>query len=178
MAKRSSVEQIPKAVKEWLDRALVESNFSGYTLLHELAKAKGVDISRSALGRYGQKFEERIKTLRLATEQAKAIVDASPDDGNAMSEALTRMVQEKLFTVLMALEVNPEDINITKVSRAIADLTRASISQKKWAIEAKTRLDERLKVMEADAKKQTGDQKAIALDMLKKIREEAYGIFQ
>lgn len=175
--KRSSVERLPKSVKEWLDRSLVESNFSGYEALAAELKARGCEVSRSAVHRYGQQFEDRIKALRLATEQAKAVVEASPDDTNAMSEALARLVQEKLFTVLMELKVDPEEINITKVTRAIADLTRASISQKKWAIEARARMDEKLKALETEARKKTGEQQTIALDMLQRIREDAYGIF-
>ena len=34
MPKRSTVKQLPQTVKDWLDAALVENNFSDYSALH------------------------------------------------------------------------------------------------------------------------------------------------
>lgn len=49
MPKRSTVKQLPQTVKDWLDAALVENNFSDYSALEEALKARGYDISRSAV---------------------------------------------------------------------------------------------------------------------------------
>ena len=111
MGKKSTVETLPKEVKEWLDRALVESNFSGYKLLAGEMKARGYEISKSAIHRYGQDFEERLKTLKMVTEQARAVVQAAPDEDGAVNDALVRLTQEKLFGVLMEIEVDPAQID-------------------------------------------------------------------
>ena len=60
MAKRSTVKTLPKAVKEWLDAALIEQDFSGYQTLEAELKARGYDISKSAVHRYGQALERRL----------------------------------------------------------------------------------------------------------------------
>ncbi|WP_027360252.1 DUF3486 family protein [Desulforegula conservatrix] len=142
MPKPSSIEILPQSVKEWLDTTLVENNFSGYQLLENELKERGYQISKSAIHRYGQNFEKRLAAVRLSTEQAKAIVDASPDDEGAVNDALMRLVQDKLFNVLIDLEVDPAKVNFGSLARAVAELGRASVTQKKWASEVKKKAEE------------------------------------
>lgn len=44
MAKRSQIEQLPKDVRHWLERALTENSFSGYLELEGLLKEKGYAV--------------------------------------------------------------------------------------------------------------------------------------
>lgn len=137
MPPKSKVQALPAEVKEWLDGALVDGNFSGYELLEAELKQRGYDIGKSSLHRYGQAFEERLKTLKLATEQARAVVQASPDDDDAMNQALIRLTQEKLFGLMMDLDIDPETVDIAKITRSIADLARSSTDAKKYAREVR-----------------------------------------
>lgn len=137
MPKRSTVDALPRELKEWLDDELVKRGFSDYVALAIDLKAKGAAISKSSLHRYGSKFEERMAQLKASTEQARAIVAASPDNEGAMSEALVRLTQEKMFAILMDLEIDPKKIDLTKFSRSVADMTRSAVSQKRWAAEAR-----------------------------------------
>lgn len=136
MPPRSKVEQMPPEVKAWLDRALVDNNFSEYEALSAELKERGFDISKSALNRYGQDFEQRLAALKMASEQAKAIVEATPDDEGAVSDALMRLVQERLFSLLLAEEGK---VDLPKAAKAIAELAKATIAQKKFAIEQNAR---------------------------------------
>jgi hypothetical protein len=142
MARRSKIETLPKAVKEWLDAQLVEGNFSGYEALANELKGRGYDISKTGLHRYGQAFDERLKTLKLVTEQARAVVQASPDDEDAMNQALVRMTQEKLFGLLLEMQVDPAKINLSGITRSIAELARASINVKDFAAKVRLRAQE------------------------------------
>lgn len=142
MPPRSKVNALPKAVKEWLDRALVDGNFGGYEALAAELKAKGYDISKTGLHRYGQAFEERMKMLKVSTEQARAVVEASPDDEDHMSQAILRVTQEKLFTLLMAMEVDPDTVDITKITHALTALTRSSTAVKDYARKVKAKAAE------------------------------------
>ena len=170
MPRRSNVAALPRELKEWLDEQLVLRGFADYVALAADLKDKGAPISKSALHRYGSKFEERMAQLRVSTEQARAIVAASPDDEGAMSEALIRLTQDKLFGILVELEVDPEAVDITKLTRSIADLARSSVGQKKWVIELRAKAAERLKAVEAEAKAMQGDSRDVALEMLAKVR--------
>lgn len=137
MPRRSKVLTLPAHVKKWLDGALIDGNFSGYEELAAELKGRGYDISKSGLHRYGSSFDDRLRALKMVTEQARAVVQASPDEENAVTEALVRLTQEKLFGVMMDLQVDPETIDLTKITRSIADLARSSVGQKKWASEAR-----------------------------------------
>lgn len=170
MPPRNKVETLPKAVKEWLDAALLENGFAKYELLSAELQEKGHTIGKSSLHRYGSKFEERMAQLRVSTEQARAVVAASPDDEGAMNEALIRLTQDKLFQVLVDLEVDPASIALPKLTKSIADLARSSISQKKWQIEVRTKAAERMKAVESEAKAMKGETRDVALAMLAKVR--------
>lgn len=138
MPPRSKIAALPSEVKAWLDSALVEGNFSDYEALASELHTKGYDISKSAIHRYGQGFEDRLSALKVATEQARAVVDAAPDNEGAVNEALMRLVQEKLFQLLMAQEGH---VDLPKVAKAIAELGKASVVQKKFRVDEQARIE-------------------------------------
>lgn len=136
MPPRSKVAQLPAEVKAWLDQALVENNFSGYEALSAELGERGFTIGKSALHAYGQGFEERLASLRMASEQAKAVVAAAPDDDGAVNEALVRLTQERLLHLLVAPEGK---IDISKIGKTVSELVKASVAQKKFAAETEAR---------------------------------------
>ncbi len=135
MPQVSKIRRLNTDDKEWLDRELISRGFSGYSELEAICRDRGIDISSSALHRYGSDFSERLDRLKMVTEQARAIVAEAPDDEGAINEALMRLVQEKLMGVVMEIEMAPGDIG--KIAKAIADLGRASVSQKRLAAEVR-----------------------------------------
>lgn len=140
MPPRDAISQLPDEVREQLEARLIKGGFAGYAELSAWLEEQGYAISKSALHRFGQKFEDRVQALKLATGQAKALVDASPDDEGAVGEALMRLVQEKLFGILLEFEVtDPSKINLGAIAKAIASLGRTSIAQKKYATEVRER---------------------------------------
>lgn len=174
MPARSKVEAMPPAVKAWLDEALVQSNFSGYELLSAELEKRGCVISKSALHRYSSKFEESLAKLKMATEQARAVVAASPDEAGDMSEALMRLCQQKTFQLLVDADVDPSKVNFEKLTLNVARLARAAVPLKKFNAEAKEKLR---KVLDAAQAAAEGDGETNALTLLRRVREEAYGIF-
>ncbi len=171
MGKKSTVETLPKEVKEWLDRSLVESNFSGYKLLAGEMKARGYEISKSAIHRYGQDFEDRLKTLKMVTEQARAVVQAAPDEDGAVNDALVRLTQEKLFGVLMEIEVDPETVDLAKLAKAVAELGKASVMQKRWLSEVRAKAEAAAANVEKIAKKG-----GLSSASVEQLRREILGI--
>lgn len=172
MGQRSKVASLPAQVKTWLDAALVEGNFSGYEQLEAELKARGFGISKSSLHRYGSEFEKKLATLKLASEQAKAIVSSAPDDEGAVSEALMRLVQEKLFQVMLDFKVDPDKpLNIAGAAKAVAELSRATVTQKKWQEEVRAKASAAADAAEKIAKK--GGLSAASVD---EIRRSILGI--
>ncbi|MFA7269874.1 MAG: DUF3486 family protein [Sterolibacterium sp.] len=163
MAPRSKITKLPAAVKDWLDKTLVEGNFADYELLSADLKARGYDISKSAIHRYGQEFEEKLAAIRIATEQARAITDAIPDDAGAMNDALIRLVQQKAFDVLVKME---EGASIKDIGLMVARLSNATVKQKQWLAEVREKASAAADAVEAIGKK--GGLSEDALDMIRK----------
>jgi hypothetical protein len=141
MAKRSKVVGLPPAVKEWLDNALIEGNFADYELLADALRAKGHDISKSSLHRYGSQFEKKLAAVKIATEQAEAIAKAVPDDENAMSDALLRVVQEKVFSMLVNMEQDPK-VGFAKLADIAINTGFSSTSVKEFRTKVKAKAKE------------------------------------
>lgn len=145
MARRGAVNDLPPSVKAWLDRALTEDNFSGYQRLERALKDRGFAISKSAIHRYGQTLERRLAAIRASTEAAKLIADASPDDKDVRSEALTALIQSELFeTIINLQEASDEKIDpaervklLSSAAKNIATLTRSSVNLKKFQAEVR-----------------------------------------
>ena len=168
MPPRSKVAALPAEVKAWLDQALVESNFSGYELLSGELESRGYSIGKSALHRYGIEFEDKLSALKMASEQARAVVQAAPDEEGAVNEALMRLVQEHLFKLLMS---DGNQIDLPKVAKAVAELGRASVVQKKWQAEFREKAEAAAARVEKIAKK--GGLNAATVD---EIRREILGM--
>ncbi|MDF3931384.1 DUF3486 family protein [Pseudomonas citronellolis] len=168
MPPRSKVQQLPANVKAWLDKYLVDTNFSGYEALSAALEERGYSIGKSALHAYGQTFEDRLAALRQSSEQAKAVVTAAPDDEGAVNEALMRLVQDHLFKLLMASEGK---LDLPKVAKAVAELGRASVVQLKWKAEFKERAEAAAAKVENIAKKG-----GLSADTVAEIRREILGV--
>jgi len=168
MPPRSKVATLPAEVKAWLDKALADNNFSDYEALADELSGRGFAISKSALHRYGQNFEERLSALKMASEQARAVVAAAPDEEGAVNEALMRLVQEHLFKLLMS---EGGQIDLPKVAKAVAELGRASVVQKKWQSEVRAKAEAAASQVEKIAKKGGLDAGTVA-----EIRREILGV--
>ncbi|WP_156302834.1 phage protein Gp27 family protein, partial [Methylogaea oryzae] len=70
-------------------------------------------------------------------DAARLIAEAAPDDADQRSAAVISLVQTDIFNVLLMLQeaetANPEErlLLMGKAAKGIADLSRASLSQKK-----------------------------------------------
>jgi hypothetical protein len=147
MPARSKVTRLPKDVREELDRRIVGGGFAGYEGLAEWLAGQGYEIGRCAVQRHGARLEERLQAIKIATEQARAIVDVSPDHEGAMSDALMSLIQERYFQLIVTLNeddaADPELLK--KISVPIADMVRASVRQKQMMQQVRERLASQLK---------------------------------
>lgn len=173
MPSRSKISQLPQEIQEELNKKLIGDSFSGYDSLEAWLEKMGYQISKSAIHRHGQEFEKKLAALKLATDQAKAVVDGSPDDEGAMSEALIRLMQQKAFDTLINLS-GDQDISLTALGRMIADLSRASISQKKFMEEVRGKIAAKFKELKKEAK---GKKSGLDRATLARAMKEIYGVF-
>lgn len=180
MAPRSKVHSLPPELKEWLDAELVRRGFGDYVQLAADLKARGADVSKSSLQRYGSPFEQRMAQLKMASEQARALVDAAPDDEDKLGSAVVRMTQEKIFNLLMELDIKSEDVDVNKLFKNAAEIGKASVAHKRFGMEARAAAKEearreQLAEQQArfDALGQAGDIDQVTLA---KVIKAAYGL--
>jgi len=141
MPPKSKIYALPEAVRAWLDETLASNGGQQFRALEEQLSARGFKISDSALQRYhAGDLEPRLKALKLATESARTVAAAMGENDGTMLEALTGLCQERLFSLLM--EVDPDNIDggeLSKLTRAISNLAKASINVKKYVSEARAK---------------------------------------
>lgn len=65
---RSSVLDLSAEDRAWLDAMLINNGFRGYQALENELRARGYEISRSALHRYGQPLQKRLMAIKASTE--------------------------------------------------------------------------------------------------------------
>lgn len=172
MPQRSKVQTLPDTIKADLDKKLVTGGFCDYVALSEWLSQQGFEISKSALHRYGSEFETRLASIKIATQQAQAIAEAAGDDQGVLGDALTRLVQEKTFQLLIEMEsIDPEKMDFTKLGRMVAELNKASIQQKKWINEMKEKT-----VKTADEVVKTAKAGGLSAEKAEQIRKQILGI--
>jgi hypothetical protein len=176
MPARQKITRMPPAVRAWIDRALVDRGFSGYRELAALIRERtGIDISPTAVHRYGQKLARKLAAIRASTEAARQIAEAAPDDADLRSAAVISIVQSELFEALLALQEASEADNqadrvklLSQAARAIAEVSRASVGQKRWQDEVRGRLEA------LEAQQDKGGRRLDA-ETLKRVKEALYG---
>ena len=170
------IRRLPEDVKIELDRRLEAGTFRSFRILSEWFAEKGYEISHTALSKYRLKFDRRLESIRLASEQARIVCEQFKDDDVNMQGALLRLVQTHLFQMLR--DVKDEEIrttggtatekiapiNITALARSVSGLVRADAENRKLA--------ERTRVAVAEAAKKVDEarEKGLSVDAADQIR--------
>ncbi|MDP8080234.1 DUF3486 family protein [Phocoenobacter skyensis] len=180
MAQRSSIEQLPKEDRQWLEKALIEKNFSGYVEFEKMLKEKGYQISKSAIHRYGQKIENRLKAIKESAEIAKLITQQTADEEANQSDALMQLIQTDLMNILVDVR-NAEEMNVkdrlkmlSSVGKNIASMISANVKLKQYQAEHKEKLLAKLDELKQNAKDNGAD--IPTLELVHKGLLETYGI--
>jgi hypothetical protein len=174
MPTRSKVLGLPASLRSELERLLADQTHGGYEALSAWLAERGYQISKSSLHRYDQKLQRSLAAIRASTEAARLIAQASPDEADEHSAAVIRMVQSALFDAMLAVR-EAEDADpaqqvklLTHAARAVAEASRASIGQKRWAEEVRAKLDAVERTAAAQGKR-------LDAETLRAIREGLYG---
>lgn len=149
MPPRSKIVTLPPKLRAELDRRLIDGHFSGYAGLARWLGQQGCKISYSRVHKYGQKLERRLDTLRLATEQARAVVEAAGEADDTVNEGLMRLVQGDLFNVLLEVrELDPGKVNFNALARNVASICRSAVQMRRLAEEMRNGIGKRVKTAE------------------------------
>lgn len=128
----SKIDLLPEPIRKELEKRLVGSAFGNCRGLAAWLQEQGFEISKTTVNEWGKDYKQRIQALQSATQVAKAIVEAAPDEENAVADAMIRVAQERILNLLLELQIDPDKIDVNKLFRAVADVTRASTANKRW----------------------------------------------
>lgn len=178
MPQRSAVSQLPEAVREELNRRLVENSFSGYEEIARWLQEIGYQISKSAVHRHGSQlesdFEEAMADVRRTRALAKAVKNDG-DEGDVLA-ATSGILQEQLLRISIALRTADSDPSeaaksISMVARAHSDVGRLQVALSKWQEELRGKCQ-----AAADACEQAARRGGLTADTVEVIRREILGI--
>jgi hypothetical protein len=144
---------IPNAeLKAELDRNLIEGRLANYEALAKWLGSQGcMIVAGQPPPSTSRELEQKLNLVRLVTEQATAVIEASPDDDNNLSAALLRLVQQHLFEMLVDLKTEGlTQRDIAKLADSVAQMTRATVMQQKWASELKAKIVARVGAAERE----------------------------
>jgi len=175
MPRKSKIEALPQPLRAELERLLLDKTHGGYEALSAWLAKQGYQISKSSVHRFDARLQETMERVKASAEAARLIVQNFPDLADEHSAAVIRMVQSQLFDALLKVgeaeaEADPaERIKLlSQAARAIAEASRASITQKRWQDEVRAKLDE----IERAAGRAG---KTLDAETLKAVREGLYG---
>ena len=174
--KIAAINTLPEQIKSELNNKLIANSFSGYEELALWLANQGFNISKSSVHRYGQQFKNSLESIKLITEQARAIAEAAGDDENSLGDALTRLAQQRAFEMLLNLqEIDPDrpvPIEVLpKLGRMVADLNRSGVAVKKYRTEVLERATKVAKEVEVAIKN-----KGLSDETASLIRAQVMGI--
>ena len=182
MARESAIDKLLPEHKKLLDDKLFDNGFNGYADLTSWLNELGYEIGKSSIHRYGQKVERKLAAVQASTQAAMMIAEQAPDDADVRSQAVLSLVQTELFNALVDFQsvveedekaMSPADrIKLFgQAGKGIANVTTASVNQKKWETEVKERVEKAAKAVASIAKK--GGLSDAAVD---EIRKQILGI--
>lgn len=179
MARESSIDQLTDEDKAWLDKRFMDQGFCGYEEIAKILQERGYNVSKSSVHRYGQKVEQKLAAVQASTQAAMMIADAAPDDSDLRSSAVLSLVQTELFNALIDLQessnpdTNPADriMLMAKAGKGIAEISKASVNQKKWESDVREKVQKAAKAVEAIAKKG-----GMSKDIVNEVKKEILGI--
>lgn len=132
---RSRIEtELPAELRREMNRLLLQG--ATYEEASAWCSEQGVDISKSAIGRYGKKFFEAYQAITQFEDQSRAIVSAT-EEGLPMEEALGKLLMQKAMAAVVE-----EDFDIIANAKLIGQIARLqsshiNLAKHKMDLEAK-----------------------------------------
>jgi hypothetical protein len=158
-------DELPPEVQSMIDRFLIQG--STYPEIADFLKAKGYDISKSSVGRYGKDYLAAYQRLRIIEDQSRTLVSEA-GDGLVLEEAGGKLMAQKIIEILLTPDM--KGVKIPELAIGLASIIKANVSREKFKTDLKKKVE---KVFEKTEKKMQSMSKE---EMLRTIKEEVYGL--
>ena len=167
------IKRMPRDLKNQLDKFLSEGAMHTSLQLRKWLADNGFEISRRCIDDYRHNFERQLDSVRLATEQARIVCKQFKGDDAQMQSALMRLVQTRLFEILVVAKEKETSkkkrtsptvaaVNVGALARCVSGLVKAETDHRRWTertraglAQAEQKIDEaRTKGLSKDAAQQ------------------------
>lgn len=183
MARKSSIEKLPKPIRDRIERHLRENRLTLDEFIHDLQQQfpDAALPSRSALGRYRQSFEEMAARTRSTQEMARMMVTEFGEDVDDRAGALLAQAVTTLAThaALEANEPGAEQLTVKEVGE-LARAARAVLQARQMSVQERLRIEQaaRDKLLREQKEKleELGNKGEVPREMLDKVIKAAYGL--
>ncbi len=158
--KHSKILELPAPEKAAVDALLAAGKT--YKQIEAELKRRGLDISKSSIGRYAKDVAEAARHITVITEQLRPILEKIADNPNL--ELGSVAAQMGLMQIIRAMKDNPDFVSQkgnTKLLQAAAQLQRAQVSQERLRLQHKEKLEKAHREMEKMARKEGLSEDAI-----------------
>lgn len=178
MPPRSKVKQLPAEIREAIHKLLD----GGQTLdaIVEHLNSLGAQVSRSALGRYSQEYQEVAAKLREAREITSTFAAQLQDMPNDMGRVTTELLQTLVFKVLMK-QAKGEDPDVSAgelmfLAKAIKDMASASKTSADMEMKIRDRAREEALRDAAKAVDTAAKEKGLSAETVQTIKAKILGV--
>jgi hypothetical protein len=169
------IRRMPRDLKQRLDAMLTEGIMHTSLQLQKWLADNEFEISRRCIDDYRHNFERQLDSVRLATEQARLVCEQFKGDDAQMQTALMRLVQTRLFEILVVARQKETSqrkrtsptvaaVNVGALARCVSGLVKAETEHQKWADRA------RANVAEAEKKVDEAREKGLSKDAAEQIK--------
>ena len=194
MARKSSVKALPDGVVKAINFQLQKERLTLDDLVDWLRREHGFEISRSALGRYSKEYSDLRAELTKTREIAESFArELGPENVSGKQGALLVEMMHSMLMRFMQDELTPggpldEDKqaltskNFMELCRSIKDISQANRFNQDFQDKLRAQIiqEERDRALQKTAalEKEISGTGATAEEVLKRIRQDIYGIVE
>lgn len=172
--RRSSIRNLPDELRKEVDRLLGDGRYTIVQVTEHLREL-GADVSRSAVHRYSQSFEEVTHEMRLVREMSaalgKELEDVADGDGTRLLvESLQALILRSRMELAKGDKLDPEAVSY--LSRSLKDLGSAM----KSSVDVEMKIRDRVAKEAAKVASATATEKGLSAETVNLIKERILGI--
>lgn len=135
----SSIDTLPAETRAWLEKELIQRNFTSYTELTDLLRDQGLEISRSAVGRYAKRLKERVADYRQKADMVKSLAGVFEDDAPAIMQGAMGTAVTAVLDAIEQGDYNDKNDSLAGLVKALPSLGRGFRDAERHRIEQETR---------------------------------------
>lgn len=133
------IDDYPDELKEAIHRAIARK--VKYKDITDMINKAGKKISLGTVGKYAKNFNDKLESIEIAKEQARALIETSAGLKMDLAEATTMASLQLLFNMLINTEDGEIDSNTLSAIKAAATLERSAVSRERLKMQYEDGVD-------------------------------------